>query len=502
MQKVLIIDDEPIIREGLKNVISWNEYGYEICGVGVDGRDGLNKIRSHQPDLILLDIRMPGLSGIDLVKQVRKENNQVKIIILTAYSSFSYAKELMGYGIESYLLKPIDEHELVEILEKIAMERDEEKKLASQLELYNQLNEDKSLRALLESELDDVSQEMKEYLGNKHLQVARISSEMDQANYQWLTNEVDKTPEQIKIIRRDRHNHLLFIDMEESEVKSFLNRIWERLSLHGDNHIVLMLGSVVDEIEEVAKSYHQVKKLVDVHFCFCEENILIYDELEFEDKTNTNLSDEIDSERLFHYLEFNDTVNIQNELLAIEKYYQSTRYSKERIKVEIFEWAISMLQIIQTNYPSLTIISRDELENAIHQQENLQAIIELIYEKLLEMSKDFNGYGSAKGNIVEQVKKYIDRYYYKDITLKSVADLFHYNRAYLGKVFKRQTGDYFNVYLHKVRIEEAKKLLLDKQHKVYEIAKQVGYSNSDYFYKNFKLYEGLSPKEFQMQHRI
>src|SRR5699024_10292028 len=105
---------------------------------------------------------------------------------------------------------------------------------------------------------------------------------------------------QIKIIRRDRHNHLLFIDMEESEVKSFLNRIWERLSLHGDNHIVLMLGSVVDEIEEVAKSYHQVKKLVDVHFCFCEENILIYDELEFEDKTNTNLSDEIDSERLFH----------------------------------------------------------------------------------------------------------------------------------------------------------------------------------------------------------
>src|SRR5690625_3406599 len=113
---------------------------------------------------------------------------------------------------------------------------------------------------------------MKEYLGNKHLQVARISSEMDQANYQWLTNEVDKTPDQLKIIRRDRHNHLLFIDMEESEVKSFLNRIWERLSLHGDNHIVLMLGSVVDEIEEVAKSYHQVKKLVDVHFCFCEEN--------------------------------------------------------------------------------------------------------------------------------------------------------------------------------------------------------------------------------------
>src|SRR5690625_3811008 len=341
MQKVLIIDDEPIIREGLKNVISWNEYGYEICDVGVDGRDGLNKIRSHQPDLILLDIRMPGLSGIDLVKQVRKENNQVKIIILTAYSSFSYAKELMGYGIESYLLKPIDEHELVEILKKISLERDEEKKLASQLELYNQLNEDKSLRALLVAELDDVSQEMKERLDGKHLQVARISSEMDQANYHWLTNEVDKTPDQIKIIRRDSHNHLLFIDMEEAEVKSFMNRVCERFNLYGDDHIVLMLGSVVDEIEEVVKSYHQVKELIDVHFCFSEKNILIYDELDFDDKSNTNLSNEINNHRLFHYLEFNDTVNIQNELLDIEKYYQSKRYTEERIKIEVLEWIIS-----------------------------------------------------------------------------------------------------------------------------------------------------------------
>src|SRR5690625_7174618 len=119
MQKVLIIDDEPIIRKGLKSVISWADYGYEICDMGIDGRDGLNKIRLHNPDLVLLDIRMPGLSGIDLVHQVKKENYQCKFIILTAYSSFSYAQQLMGLGIESYLLKPIDENELIKIIEKI-----------------------------------------------------------------------------------------------------------------------------------------------------------------------------------------------------------------------------------------------------------------------------------------------------------------------------------------------------------------------------------------------
>lgn len=502
MQKVLIIDDEPIIREGLKNVIIWADYGYEICDVGIDGRDGLNKIRSYQPDLVLLDIRMPGLSGIDLVKQVRKESNQVKIIILTAYSSFSYAKELMGYGIESYLLKPIDENELIEILDKISIERDREKKLASQLELYNQLNEDKSLHALLESELENISEDIKEQWQNKHFQVARISAELDQANYQWLTNEVAKTPDQIKVIRKDSHYHLLFVDMEEPEVKSFLNRVWERFNLYGDDDIVLMLGSKVDKIVDIIESYHQVKELVDVHFCFSEKNILIYDELDFKDKVNTELSNEIDNHRLFHYLEFNDIENIQKELSAIERYYQSAHYSKERIKVEIYKWTISILKIIHNDYPSLAIIPRDELENSIYQQESLQAIIELVYEKLLEISKDFNGYDSTKGNIVEQVKKYINRYYHEDITLKLVADLFHYNSAYLGKLFKRETGNYFNGYLHKVRIEGAKKLLLDKQYKVYEISKLVGYSNSDYFYKNFKLYEGISPKEFQMKNRV
>lgn len=502
MQKLLIIDDEPIIREGLKGIIPWHEYGYEICGVGVDGRDGLNKIRTLQPDLVLLDIRMPGLSGIDVVKQVREEDSKIRFIILTAYSNFSYAKELMGHGIESYLLKPVDEVELIEILDKISEERNKEEKLASQLVLYNQLNEDKSLHALLEAELEDVSEIVKEQLKGKHFQVARISAEIKQANYEWLNNELAQASDQMKIIRRDNHHHLLFIDMDVAEITFFLQRVRERFSLYGDDHIIFMLGSKVGKLEDVVLSYHQVKELVDVHFRYSEKYILIYDELNFTEKSNTKLSDEIDNRRLFHYIEFNDAVNLDKDLRAIEEHYRSVHYSRERIKVEIFKWSISMLQIIHNYYPSLSTISRDELENCINKQESLQAIIDFLYEELLELSNKFNGYRTTKGNIVDKVKEYINYYYHEDISLKLVADLFHYNSAYLGKVFKRQTGDYFNAYLHKVRIEQAKKLLLNKQYKVYEISKQVGYSNSDYFYKNFKLYEGKSPKEYQMQHRV
>lgn len=283
MLKLLIIDDESIIREGLRSIIPWANYGYKVCDVGIDGPDGLNKVRSHRPDLVLLDIQMPGFSGIELIQQVKNEKFACKFIILTAYSNFSYAKELMALGIESYLLKPIDEDELIVTLNKMAIDRAEEQKRQDQLDLFDRMNKDISFRALLDGNLEYVS---------------------------------------------------------ENGMKD----------LHGEK--------------------------------------------------------------------FRDT------------------------------------QI------------------------------------------------SSKGNIIDEVKNYVNNYYHEDISLKLIADLFHYNSAYLGKVFKKQTGEFFNTYLHQVRINNAKKLLENKRYKIYEISELVGYSNSDYFYKNFRLYEGISPKEFQMQNNL
>src|SRR5699024_985749 len=164
-------------------------------------------------------IRMPGLSGIDLVHQLKKENIDCNIIVLSAYSSFSYAKELMGLGIDFYLLKPIDENELVEILEKIELERRKEKQIQDQLILLKKMNEEKSLRLLLEGKIEEVSQDTLSIYKNKNFQVARFSSELKRVNDQWLRDQVSNDSEQIKLIHKDNHYHLLFIDKRESFVK-------------------------------------------------------------------------------------------------------------------------------------------------------------------------------------------------------------------------------------------------------------------------------------------
>lgn len=502
MLKLLIIDDESIIREGLKSIIPWADYGYKVCDVGIDGPDGLNKVRSHRPDLVLLDIQMPGFSGIELINQVKKEKYTCKFIILTAHSSFSYAKELLALGIESYLLKPLDEDELIQIIEKIATDRVDEQKRQDQLALYDRMNKDKSYHALLDGNLEYVSGNILKELHGKNFQVVRISSDIKQSNYLWILKKISRNDEQIKLVRKENLYHLLFVNKEESEVKGFLVETQKRLSLNGDGNTALLVGSSVNGTEKIVRSYLQTKELTDVYFCFSEENILDYKEFGILNQNNSKRLKGLNKQMLYDYLELSDESNIKKEILNLEQYYKDTRYSKERVKAEMIESFISVLGIITRNYPALEIISKEALADNINSQDNLQGICVYIHEELSSISKLLMGYTTIKGNIINEIKNYVNNYYHEDISLKLVADIFHYNSAYLGKTFKQQTGEFFNIYLHRVRIKNAKKLMKNRRYKIYEISKLVGYSNSDYFYKNFRLYEGISPKEFQMKNNL
>ena len=203
----------------------------------------------------------------------------------------------------------------------------------------------------------------------------------------------------------------------------------------------------------------QTKELVDIHFCFSEENILYYKELEELNKGNSKPLKSLNKQTLYDYLEFGDESNIKKEILNLEQYYKGTSYSKERVRAEIIASFIPVFDIITRNYPALEIISKEILAANINRQENLRAICVYIHEELSSISKLLAGYTTIKGNIIDEIKNYVNNYYHEDISLKLIADLFHYNSAYLGKTFKQQTGEFFNVYLHQVRINNAKKLM-------------------------------------------
>lgn len=127
MLKVLIADDEPSVRAGLKKIVKWEEHGFTVCGEAVDGDDGYDKILKLKPDLVLIDINMPGMFGLDVIKSVREKGYDGKFIIITGYSDFQYAKAAITYGVKAYILKPIDEDELTELIINLGIEISKEK---------------------------------------------------------------------------------------------------------------------------------------------------------------------------------------------------------------------------------------------------------------------------------------------------------------------------------------------------------------------------------------
>ncbi|MFC4321566.1 response regulator transcription factor [Litchfieldia salsa] len=493
MRKVLIIDDEPIVREGLRNIISWSDYGYYICGVGNDGRDGLNKIRLLKPELVLIDIRMPGFTGIEIIQQIREEGIHCKFIILSGYSSFTYAKESMKLGIVSYLLKPIDEEELISTIEKVTEELTQEEKINSQLTLFKRINEEQSLKKLIEGRHHEVDASLLEVWQDDCFQVTSLLNPINQTGYRWLMTELDTHEETIKTIRKDERVHLLFINKAEIEVKTFIKHLIKNLVNYGNKDCTFLLGSPVKGSEHISDSYQQIIQLKDVYFCHSNKSFLTYDMLE-QNESNDSLQ-EIES-NICRFIEFNDLEKIEQALSQIETYYQRVCYSRDRVKAEVLDCTLSIFQYLQKHHSSSIFTSKEVLVDQILEHQNLQDLLKYIHKELVSVCQKINK-NTSNRDTVQIIQDYVDQYYYEDLNLKLLADLFSYNSSYLGKKFKKQTGEYFHTYLDQVRIEKAKVALSKGEDKVYQISEHVGYCNIDYFHKKFKKYVGISPKEYQ-----
>lgn len=354
MYKVMIVDDEPNIRKGLRYIINWEDYNFKVSLIAKNGIDAIEKIKSTYPDLIITDIKMPGLDGLEFIKYVRKElhDENLPFIILSGYDNFDFAKKAIKYNVSSYLLKPIDEDELVKILKIIDNE-------LSQKNIF-------------------------EYFYNKRVE-----------KFNQNFSEIEQIDILIKAIQ-DNNGSLI----EET------------------------VDNIIDNFAEI--NLHP--RLIKIHL----DNFLI--------ELSTIIND------------------MEGNIDDIIKDYS------------LFESNISNLNIVKIKY------------------------------NLIEFSLECGSYiAELKQNcgVVNKVKQYIKTNYCENIKLKDIAKKYYINSAYLGQLFKKETGLNFSQYLNEVRIENAKKLLRRTNLHVYQIADKVGYRNSDYFIIKFKKNEDCTPMEYK-----
>lgn len=518
METLLIADDEKNIRDGLKCILDWKELGFTLCGEAANGEDALSCILKDKPSLVLLDIRMPKLTGIDIIRIAREQGYDGRFIILSGYSDFSYAQSAIRYGVEYYLTKPIDEDELLDAINTIKENLEQEHRKSDNIALYREKAKNVILHELVTgvwkkdgitglSSADFQSMELVFEIYQVVI-YEKFGSASEGRSYHFadLLNITNNGNHSFEYFEEDGKNVILLKgSFALRRFEEFLHH-YEKTELQEGSpmdSLFLAYGRPVRNLEEIYLSYEEAYTLIQRRFfCIQGQHTLGYEELPAITPHNSQVHDDKLHEycdALINYLQANNRKQIAATFFSLEEYLYNVDSPIASVRLFLTDLFLQLKENIHKVYNSSRVAfpSNSAIIDYIDNCHYLYEII-LYISGQVKSIMDSND-SSPRDSILDDILYYIDNNYQNNIKLETIAPLFGYNSAYLGKLFTKAIGENFNSYVDHRRIEHSKKLLGQKSMKVYEVSEQVGYKNVDYFHKKFKKYVGISPAEYRKQ---
>lgn len=481
--RVMIVDDEKYICRFIENRTNWKQLCAEPVGNARNGVEALELMEREKPDIVLTDIRMPKMDGLDFIREAQRRYPQTKFIVMSAYSDFTYAQQSMRLGVADYLLKPIDLKELEMLLGEILHEKRE-----------------KLLEGLVKNKGEcDPSV----FWGKRILALGFCIEEEDlgkqtegslRSILEGLPGRTDVFCPQIAWSRDCMVFLLNGNHLEEIPLRQMIEEVWK--SQPGMRTV-----ASVSSIMKCAQADIAVRDAVDrmKKRVFYKGKALIFDES----------GDREDSNRIQVELQ-SEMVRIYRDILNGEFGYGSTilqqlveRYISKKNSVELMErWIQDLLQFLE-NLQDIKVEKTDFLilthrlkgENCLlryQSEEKLKEDLLVLIDRTLGERELLE-----ENRTITQIKGYIQHNFKQDLSVQKIAKIFYLNTNYLSTLFKEKTGITLKSYMEGVRMEKAKEYLAKADRSVTEIAQETGYSDSNYFSKVFKKYMGITPKQFR-----
>lgn len=519
MLRVLLVDDEPFILEGVQNIIEWEKYGFEIAGIAENGVEALDFIEQNEVDILITDITMPNMGGLQLIERVKEIKPFIKFIILSGYDEFDYIKKGMKLGIENYLLKPISIQELVSTLKEV------HKKINENImyDRYFYKDRDVLKRNILirwiTNRIDTV--ELRERLkligidinSNSYI-VSVIRTLNDSSDNRCEEKQrFDKLSMIFKTIVKVNNQPVWFYDMDDDIVVIFIDAnienkvddINELLSKFGSTvknemglDLSISISDFADNYQEVHSSYINAKKMQEYRLVMPNQNILEYGEIQ--NRSSVAISIEIDYHKFFKLIASQNQEGV-NEYIdqIIDNILKSKNYSSTDVQNTFME-LIAYTKVSLKSYNANECILTDdykELFTKILLSNDIDQLRDLIKSFVSQIITKLKTTQNSYSPVVKQVIDHVKREFNGELQLKTLAYSFRINPTYLGQLFQKETGKSFSKFVYEYRMNMSRKLLLETNLKIMEIAEKVGYTDITYFYKQFKKFYNVKPSEFR-----
>ena len=517
MYSVLIVDDERFMREGIRRMLPWEELKIDHVETAESGKKALLKMQDHMPDLVLTDIEMKNMNGLQLIHEMNQLNPNLRIIVLTGHDNFTYVQECCRMEVHDYLLKPVEVSTLSEAirkqinaLEKIA----EEKSRKKIIERVNGLSEHtrvaRLFRTLLETgtverEVKDVLQQYGCREGDS-FQIALIpeqssDSEEWQQKDELLSLSIDSVcVEMVEynndgVTFRDANNTmvlLLFLGDDHPEGIELLEDVQTILQNEYNTAKEVYLGTEVDSLEKVVDSYKNAMQMWNAKR---QDTGIIQADL----KQNTyqlqkgRLSKADATRKLISDIVQNiDDAELGRKLF---RDYFDHLSPKDKKEVEFRKDLIHIMSEVYMEWTDKTGISDDALFTQLLNRSK-KATTEELFNMGINFLESILTQTGESDDVITNVKKYINAHLDENLSVTMLASKFYLSVAYFSKLFKKKEGVGCNYYIITRRMELAKELLAGHQLKVTEVARRVGYEDVAYFSLTFKKYTGTTPAEF------
>lgn len=534
--RLLIAEDELWLRKRLVSTIDWSSYGISEVYEAEDGGEALEIALKEKPDIVITDIRMPELSGIDLMKKLNENSIFSKMIVVSGYDDFEYAQGALRMGAINYLLKPVDEEELLDSAKRCVEELKKEKNKETVFDKQSAASE-MLMEHIYEDLIFETSEKRTEELLQKlsrkeigfpfqsaavvNMQVRehtffvndKVKSDMWSV-YQWLRRNLQEDCYECQYLymRGSQIVLLLFGDDPEAKfmerVENWVQLILEALQKELNISLFMAAGDVTDDFSGIHRSYEMAQKKIKEKRAE-EKRILALRNQETEQELNTRFDDvygEYDFKLLIKEIRNGDSEKAQTELRAILQSSSRRLQSADMMKLQLFymnfinriagaclpeceAYADELAMQCMTVMRELIYIGSDTIVT------EMWDCLRKFVEKLVEVYQENNG--KRKHWMIDQVLQYVEENYNTALSTRDIAGRFFMNTSYFSKLFHEQMGCTFSNYLINVRVEKAKMMLTQTNMKLYDIAEAVGYTNVQYFSTIFKEKEGLTPSAFR-----
>lgn len=530
--KLLLVDDETIILKGFTETYDWEKMGYQVVGAAESGEAALALIEDEEPDLVITDIRMKKISGLELIERTKLSHPKIKFVVVSAYRDFEYARQACKGGALSYLVKPIEDEELERIMKEAYNSCMKEKEQDKQLENWKKIlvdNEDSFLNQMLERYVKDLisvdelnqlaknlSRDMKvqDYyaavcadIDIVHKVTNQVEFEMKQyALFTRLENELRDLYEVWKYINQDG-SYVYLINLGggstgiEYDIES-LKEIVERIKKDCDYRVIAAISNPYAGLGGLKTAYKQVLKLYHIA---CEAGAgLLQVSKDSNIAVDKQYSVDMENE-ILRALRQNSQEQLKS---AFEKIVYSLP-SEERIaKTYLHRLAVQTEVMLDDSYEISDGIKMG-FSNfySMVEKHNLMRLIDILY-KLLGMVIEERKTSTPAlaeeyfSDYINLALKYIHEHLQEEeLSITIVADKVFLNPVYFGRFFKNVMGITFKRYVLNERMEKAKRLILQGKESIGEVGSKVGIPNPSYFSQLFKQATGMLPSEYKKEHR-